>query len=137
MDATQASSETLASRIRSSLNTLATALLLSAAPVAAMAGDELESREDRRARLMEQFDSDGDGELSPEERGAAREQRSQRRLERFDGDGDGRLSPQERERARAERPDKRRGHQGSGPSGGDSGHGGRGQGRGGRGSGGR
>jgi Ca2+-binding EF-hand superfamily protein len=75
------------------------------------------------ARLIERFDTDGDGSLSEEERKAAREQmqgqrpprgdrkvpphggpkdpeRHKRMLERFDKDGDGELSEEEREEAR-------------------------------------
>ncbi len=77
---------------------------------------------DRRERLIERFDRDGDGVLNEQERAKAREAREQRArrnsskgarahpkltdeqkarvLQRFDADGDGVLSDQERAEAR-------------------------------------
>lgn len=55
------------------------------------------------AAILKEFDKDGDGKLSPEERkqmrSAMRERRQARHqelLNRFDADGDGSLSPEER-----------------------------------------
>lgn len=54
-----------------------------------------------REEMLKQFDTDGDGKLSEEERGAAMEYRfEQMALRRFDKDGDGQLN--EKERAEAE-----------------------------------
>jgi hypothetical protein len=57
--------------------------------------------------MMKQFDKDGDGQLSEEERKAMREKMQSRMeeqrkemLEKFDADKDGKLSPEEREKAR-------------------------------------
>lgn len=53
--------------------------------------------------VLEKFDKDGDGKLSPEERKAAREamqarteERRKEMLAKYDKDGDGKLSPEER-----------------------------------------
>lgn len=58
-----------------------------------------ERREAHRAATLEEFDADGDGELSRRERRAAHEaKRAQRRarlMETFDADGDGALSEEE------------------------------------------
>jgi Ca2+-binding EF-hand superfamily protein len=67
-----------------------------------------------RQQMIERFDADGDGQLSPEERDAARAAMQDHAgpggkggfnrhamLERFDTDGDGQLSPEERDAARA------------------------------------
>lgn len=51
--------------------------------------------------VLERFDLDKDGKLSPEERKAAMAERRQKMLEKFDTDGDGQLSETEREAARA------------------------------------
>jgi hypothetical protein len=60
--------------------------------------------------VLEKFDKDGDGKLSPEEekaaREAARERMEQQRkemLEKFDKDKDGKLSPEERKAAQEHR----------------------------------
>ena len=45
--------------------------------------------DDHRARMLEEFDADGDGQLSEEERSAARDAFRHRALERFDANGDG------------------------------------------------
>ena len=81
-------------------------------------------REDRRARLLEQFDTDGDGQLSESERSAAREAggwggrggedfeaRRAEILAEFDLDGDGQLGESER-RALRESGMMRRGGRG-------------------------
>lgn len=60
------------------------------------------SRGDFAAR-MTQFDLDGDGILSDEERRAMREAMQKERLARFDTDGDGEISREERMAARQER----------------------------------
>jgi hypothetical protein len=57
------------------------------------------------AALLEEFDADGDGELSDEERAAAHEARHAAILAEFDADGDGELSDEERAAARAARCD--------------------------------
>ncbi len=72
----------------------------------------------RHARLLERFDSDGDGELNEQERAAAREHmesrrqewesRRQKMLERFDANGNGRLDPEERDALREWRLQQRR-----------------------------
>lgn len=54
---------------------------------------------DRLARMLAEFDLDGDGELSREERDAARAAREAERLAKYDLDGDGRLSREERRNA--------------------------------------
>lgn len=64
---------------------------------------------DARLRLLKQFDRDGDGKLSVEERRLAQQQRgrltgtpqAQRLLERFDANKNGRLEPAERESMQA------------------------------------
>lgn len=64
-----------------------------------------------REQVLERFDTDGDGQLSEEERDALREQMRDRRrsgdpairqimMRRYDADGDGQLSETEREAAR-------------------------------------
>ncbi len=60
--------------------------------------------------ILEKFDKDGDGKLSPEERQAAREahkamaeERRKEMLEKFDADKDGKLSPEERTKMQEER----------------------------------
>lgn len=60
--------------------------------------------------LVKQFDKDGDGKLSDEERATMREahqarmeERRKEMLEKFDADKDGKLSPEEREKAREAR----------------------------------
>lgn len=47
-------------------------------------------------KVMEQFDKDGDGKLSTEERKAMREEMRKEREKAFDKDGDGKLSETER-----------------------------------------
>ena len=56
------------------------------------------------AEILEQFDTDGDGELSKEERKAARDARRAERIAKYDTDGDGELSKAEKEAARADSP---------------------------------
>lgn len=53
-----------------------------------------------RARMVKEFDKDGDGKLSEEEMKAARESAEKRMLEQFDADKDGKLSDEERAKAR-------------------------------------
>ena len=81
-------------------------------------GGEIARRETGQEQLdqrAEQFDADGDGQLSAEERramwaqrmGRLEERRQQRRLAEFDADGDGRLSEQELAAAQAREQDHR------------------------------
>lgn len=79
--------------------------------------------------MLEQFDTDGDGQLSEAERQAAREsgafaggrgrgeQRRQQILEEFDADGDGQLSESERQAARESGKFGRRGKRSGGNGG--------------------
>ena len=48
------------------------------------------------AHVLEKFDKDGDGKLSPPERTAMKEERRAKMLKKFDTDGDGKLSDDER-----------------------------------------
>lgn len=72
------------------------------------------SPEDMRAQMLARFDTDGDGELSEEERLAAREafraERDERRqqwlLEQYDKDGDGVLSEAEQAQIDADREER-------------------------------
>jgi hypothetical protein len=81
---------------RGTLVACAAAIAIAAA-APAFAGDE-GPQENQRARVIEEFDSDGDGRLSETERKAAREARGAGRgmIEKFDTDGDGVLSTEER-----------------------------------------
>jgi Ca2+-binding EF-hand superfamily protein len=79
----------------------------------AQAQDDQPDRDERRARALEKYDSDGDGVLSDGERDALHDARKGRhgekkgrRLERFDTDGDGQLSDSERTAAREKRGDR-------------------------------
>ena len=59
--------------------------------------------------LLKEFDKDGDGKLSDEEKAAmkaARAEHKQEMLKKFDSDGDGKLSDPEREAMRAAREGK-------------------------------
>ena len=67
-----------------------------------------------RQKMIQQFDTDGDGQLNEQEKAAAKEAMQQRRetakakrLERFDTDGDGELSKEERKAAREAMAQKR------------------------------
>lgn len=97
--------------MRFTVRTILVSIALLMAMPLATAGD----REQRRAEILEQFDTDGDGQLSEAERQAAREsgafsgrsgkrgrggKRRQEILEEFDADGDGQLSEAERQAAR-------------------------------------
>lgn len=68
-------------------------------------------RNTHHEKILQEFDGNGDGALSCEERVAARESRHQQRrhdaLERFDADGDGRLTRDERSAARQARAARR------------------------------
>ncbi len=64
---------------------------------------DLGEREARRAERMKQFDKDGDGAISDEERDAARADRAQEMLDRLDTDKDGTVSEAERVAAQADR----------------------------------
>ena len=59
---------------------------------AGAAGGEMDHR---RARRMQQFDKDGDGKLSRDERQAMVQDLLDRRMRRLDSDGDGKISRQE------------------------------------------
>jgi Ca2+-binding EF-hand superfamily protein len=90
-------------------------------------GQEPQDRQALRAKILQKFDADGDGQLSPEERQKAkqafkhrrqnrregdfdmdqrtgdqgdRKQMVRRMLKKFDADGDGQLSPEERQKAK-------------------------------------
>lgn len=77
-----------------------------------------EDRGDRRAemrrKIMEEFDADGDGELSDDERAKAREEMRGRRGERGK-ERAGKPGGEGRERARRDRPEGRRGGPGGPP----------------------
>lgn len=75
--------------------------LLAAGTTATVYAEEANPQRDgsRKAKLLERFDKNGDGELGPKEREHARQMREQMRG-RFDKDGDGKLSPKERKHAR-------------------------------------
>ena len=61
------------------------------------------ARGDRGERRRQMTDTDGDGNISEEEREAMSQQRQQRMIERLDADGDGKVSEEERGAARRER----------------------------------
>ncbi len=68
----------------------------------------------RRQKRLKQFDTDGDGKLSREERGklreelqAQRDERRQEKLNNYDLDGDGKLSDEERGQAKSDRQAKK------------------------------
>jgi Ca2+-binding EF-hand superfamily protein len=74
-------------------------------------GDGVLSPEERKAaaegarkKLLERFDQDGDGQISATERQAVDADREAKMLARFDADGDGKLSPAERQAARQGQP---------------------------------
>jgi len=67
-----------------------------------------DNRAKMRARMIEEFDTDGDGKLSKEERQAAREKRQAERIKKFDTDGDGKLSQEEITAARTQMKAHRR-----------------------------
>ena len=84
---------------------------LSEAEGTALQNDLVAGCEAKRARLIEAFDEDGDGQLSEEERllarrtieeerAAEREIRDAEMIERFDTDNDGELSREEKRNAR-------------------------------------
>ncbi len=64
----------------------------------------------KRQKLLERFDKDGDGKLSPEERALAKQAKKAHILKRFDADGDGKLSPTERDAARKARQNRGQKH---------------------------
>jgi len=77
-----------------------------ARPALAMANPGGPHHGRRGARMMERFDTDGDGQLSAEELEAAKAARQARHAEmlaRFDLDKDGTISDEEREAAHKER----------------------------------
>ena len=55
--------------------------------------------EEKKAELIQEFDADGDGELSKEERETARAARKAAFLAKYDTDGNGELSAEEKEAA--------------------------------------
>ncbi|WP_018970073.1 hypothetical protein [Rubritalea marina] len=78
-----------------------------AMPWAAHAQDENNQKQRNgkkmRAKLIEQFDADGDGKLDETERAAAKSAMKERRAEfiaRHDTDGDGKLSDEEKQAAK-------------------------------------
>jgi Ca2+-binding EF-hand superfamily protein len=75
------------------------------------AGDGDTAADDRRVRRRERMmtiDTDGDGEISDEEREAARKRREANMVARLDTDGDGKVSEQERAEGRRQRADAMR-----------------------------
>lgn len=69
---------------------------------------------ERRKQMMQQWDVNGDGELSPEEREAARDVMQQRALKYLDANGNGVIDPEEREAARAAAQQRRKENSGAG-----------------------
>ncbi|MDB4265308.1 EF-hand domain-containing protein [bacterium] len=65
--------------------------------------------EARKAEMLAKFDKDGDGELSKEERKAANEARKAEMIAKFDADGDGTLSDEEKAEMRKAMPPRRGG----------------------------
>ena len=63
--------------------------------------------ETRRAEFLARNDTDGDGELSRDEKRAARQARRERIRQEFDANSDGSLDEAEREQARAARGERR------------------------------
>jgi Ca2+-binding EF-hand superfamily protein len=57
---------------------------------------------ERAERMLERFDTDGDGQLSEDERAEARASMRERMLDRFDANGNGELDDDERAVARQE-----------------------------------
>jgi len=51
---------------------------------------------DKKAAFLKEFDKDGDGKLSQEEKTAMHEARKQKMLKEFDKDGDGKLNDEEK-----------------------------------------
>lgn len=62
-----------------------------------------QAREERRRQRMSELDTDGDGEISDEERAAARAKREAEMLERLDKNKDGKIDDAERDAARKDR----------------------------------
>lgn len=91
----------------SSVTLLIAALLMSSAPVPAQdqapgqAGNQGE-----RQRLLQRFDTNGDGQLDETERQAAQQAR-QKMITKFDANGDGQLDDGERQVARQARQQRR------------------------------
>lgn len=88
------------------LRTVLLASLITLVPAVALAhphGD----RAEKRQRMIERFDADGDGKLTGAEKQRARQARKmmkkQRMQKRFDADGDGQLGPAEKQQARQAR----------------------------------
>ncbi len=72
------------------------------------AGSKKANRPQREvpAAILEKFDTDKDGKLSPDERKAMMEARQAEMLKKFDKDGDGKLSDDEKATMKAEREAK-------------------------------
>ncbi|MFN0249528.1 MAG: EF-hand domain-containing protein [Kofleriaceae bacterium] len=67
------------------------------------AADARDHRGDRRARVLERFDANRDGQLDDQERGAlmaAKQQRRAKMKQRFDANGDGQLDRREKRQAK-------------------------------------
>jgi EF hand len=62
-----------------------------------------QAREERRKQRMSELDTDGDGEISEDERAAARAKREAEMLERLDKNKDGKVDDAERDAARKDR----------------------------------
>ncbi len=83
---------------------ITTAFLLSATSLlGGTAQAEEQDKQDRRAKMLEQFDTNGDGKLDETERKAAREAMKAKVLEEFDADGDGELNEEEKAKAKEAR----------------------------------
>ena len=70
--------------------------------------------EARKKAFMEKYDTDGDGELSDDEKAAAREARKKAIIAKFDKDGDGELNDEEKKAAREAFGKRRGGKRGKG-----------------------
>jgi len=99
--------------------------LAASQPVLAAPGENTGTQADRRQKVLQKFDKNGNGQLDPDEREAAKEAMQKRRdqgggkgpggqggqdpkrrkklLEKFDTDGDGKLSETERAAAKEAR----------------------------------
>jgi Ca2+-binding EF-hand superfamily protein len=65
--------------------------------------ERMAARQARAADRLSRYDTDGDGAIGEEERAAMRTERAEEIVARFDGDGDGKVSPEEAAAARGRR----------------------------------
>lgn len=82
-------------------------VMLGISPAGAIAEDEASTPEARKARALERFDKDGDGELGPSEKRAVKKAWRAKQKKRWDTDGDGKLSREERIAGRKARQEGR------------------------------